>query len=407
MIALKLGTGVQAVLVAAGLAAATPSSTYTQGDLDRRIRDNQARLDSIRREREALQTELENLRGRARDITSEIRNIEQQKNLTNRVVNELDRQMASMTSQLDTITMDLLLAQDALAETNAVLERRLTQIYKRGTLWTFQVLLAAETFGDLLSRYKYLQLVSRQDRALSHEIEDLRHRITVQRQQHLRAQNTLAQQRELRRVEFQRIVILEQRRQNTLRQTRAAERTTASRLDSLAVASEALGTLLTALENERRRAIARGDRTNVAGSISESDLGTLEWPVAGDVLYRFGRAPGPDGTSIRREGIGIAAQLGTPVKAVADGLVQRAGLFGTWGPTVIIEHGNGFYTTYHYLSRFDVAEGQYVTAGQVIARSGGANSDVGPHIEFQIRQAPRGTNNPIALDPENWLRRRR
>jgi len=404
---LKLGIGIQALLVTAGLVTAIPCITHAQGDLDRRIRDNQARLDSIRREREALQTELENLRGRARDITSEIRNIEQQKNLTNRVVNELDRQMSSMTSQLDTITMDLMLAQDALAETNAVLDRRLTQIYKRGTLWTFQVLLVAESFGDLLSRYKYLQLVSQQDRALSHEIEDLRDRIRVQRHQQLSAQTTLAQQSELRREELQRIVILEQRRQNTLRQTRASELTTASRLDSLAVASEALNTLLTALEDERRRAVARGDRTNIAGSISESDLGTLEWPVEGTVVYRFGRAPGPDGTNIRREGIGIAAQLGTPVKAVASGLVQRAGLFGTWGPTVIIEHGNGFYTTYHYLSRFEVAEGQYVTAGQVIARSGGANSDVGPHIEFQIRQSPGSTNNPIALDPENWLRRRR
>jgi len=394
-------------IVAIGVVVAIPSSASGQGNLDRRIRDNQLRLDSIRREREALQTELENLRGRARDITSEIRNIEQQKSLTNRVVNELDRQMASMTSQLDTITMDLMLAQDAFAETNAVLDRRLTQIYKRGTLWTFQVLLVAESFGDLLSRYKYLQLVSRQDRALSHEIEDLRDRITVQRQQQLSAQTSLAQQSELRREELQRIVILEQRRQNTLRQTRASERTTASRLDSLAAASEALNTLLTALEDERRRAIARGDRTNVAGSISESDLGTLDWPVEGEVVYRFGRAPGPDGTNIRREGIGIAAQLGTPVKAVASGLVQRAGLFGTWGPTVIIEHGNGFYTTYHYLSRFEVAEGQYVTAGQVIALSGGSNSDVGPHIEFQIRQSPGSTNNPIALDPENWLRRRR
>lgn len=393
-------------VVAACLGVAADQA-HAQGDLDRRIRDNQARLDSIRRERQDLEDELQALRGRARDITSEIRNIERQKNLTNRVVNELDRQMASMTSQLDTITMDLMLAQDALVEADAVLERRLAQIYKRGPLWAFQVLLAAESFGDLLSRYKYLHLISRQDRALSHEIEVLRDRISAQRQQHVSAQNTLAQQRELRGEELQRFVRLERQRQNTLQQTRASERAAASRLDSLAAAAVALNTLLTQLEDERRRAVARGERTDLAGSIRERDLGTLEWPLEGSLLYRFGRAPGPDGTDILYEGIGIQAAPGTPVRAVASGVVALAGLFGTYGPTIILDHGNGFRTVYLYLSRFDVALGQTVTAGQVIGRSGGVTSDHGPHIEFQIRQAPGGSSEPIALDPENWLRKRR
>ena len=395
------------LILGAAVLGATADQVYGQGDLDRRIRSNQARLDSIRRERQELENELQALRGRARDITSEIRNIEQQKNLTNRVVNELDRQMASMTSQLDTITMDLLLAQDALVETDAVLERRLAQIYKRGPLWAFQVLLAAESFGDLVSRYKYLHLVSRQDRALSHEIEDLRDRISVQRQQHVSAQNALAQQRELRGEELQRFVRLERQRQNTLQQTRASERAAASRLDSLAAAAGALNTLLTQLEDERRRAVARGDRTDVAGTIGDRDLGTLEWPLEGDLVYRFGRAPGPSGTDILYEGIGIQAEPGTPVRAVATGVVALAGLFGTYGPTIILDHGNGFRTVYLYLSRFDVALGQAVTAGEIIGRSGGATSDHGPHIEFQIRQAPGGSSEPVALDPENWLRKRR
>ena len=146
-------------IVAGSCLLCVPTETQAQQNIDRRIRDNRARLDSIRQERESLENELERLRGRARDITGEIRNIEQQRDVTARVVNELDRQMASMTSQLDTVTMDLMLAQDALAETHAVLERRLTEIYKRGPLYAFQVVLAAESFGDLLSRYKYLYLV--------------------------------------------------------------------------------------------------------------------------------------------------------------------------------------------------------------------------------------------------------
>lgn len=392
----RVAVALAAVCLLIGVAPA-----HTQGDLDRRIRANQLRLDSIRRQREMLEDELGRLRGQLRDITTEIRNIEQQKGLTSRVVNELDRQMLSMTSQLDTATINLMLAQDALVETNAVLRRRLVEIYKRGPLWAFEVLLAAESFGDLLSRYKYLELVTRQDRELVSAIENLRDRITVQRHEQLAAQNAIAEQRRQRGQELQRFEILERQRQNALRQTRASQQAAVSRVDSLSAAEAALGNLLAALEEERRRAIARGARTDIAGSITEADLGTLQWPVDGPVLYGFGRAPGPDGTSIRYEGVGIGAELGTPVRAVATGYVEHADLLGTWGPSIILDHGNNFRTLYLYLSRFDVAEGATVVAGQVIGRSGGARSDAGPHIEFQIRQSVAG--RPLALDPENWL----
>ena len=375
---------------------------HGQAELDRRIRANQARLDSIRREREQLEAELERLRGRARDITSEISLIERQKTITSRVVNELDRQMAAMTSQVDTITMDLMLAQDALAETNAVLQRRLAQIYKRGPLWAFQVLLAAESFGDLLSRYKYLHLISRQDRAMVAEMEELHDRITEQRRQQVSARNAIELQRAERSDELDRYVRLEQRRQNTLRQMQASQRAAASRIDSLAAAEERLNDIINALENERRRAIARGDRPDAAGTITETDVGSLPWPVDGEVIYQWGRETQPDATSIRRHGIGIAVPEGTPVRAVAGGSVEDARGLGTYGPSIIIDHGGGFYTLYLYLSGFEVRPGDQVIAGQVIGQSGGRTSDEGPHIEFQIRG-----RGGIALDPESWLGRRR
>ena len=387
-------------IVAAMWLVASPDDAFAQQNLDRRIRENRARLDSIRRERESLENELDRLRSRARDLTSEIRNIERQRDVTARVVNELDRQMASMTSQLDTVTMDLMLAQDALAETHAVLNRRLTEIYKRGPLYAFQVMLAAESFGDLLSRYKYLYLVSRQDRALVQEVEELAERIEVQRRQHVSVRNELSQQLDDRGTELRRYQNLERQRQNTLRQTRQSTAATASRLDSLERAEEQLASIINSLEDARARAIARGDRTE--GTISTDDLGGLDWPVdRGNVLYEFGRYPGPDGTTLRRLGIGIGVPVGTPVRAVATGTVESATALLTWGPTVILNHGGGYYTLYLYLSGFDVQQGQLVSAGQVIGRSGGARSDEGPHIEFQIREGR------LTLDPWHWLRPRR
>jgi septal ring factor EnvC (AmiA/AmiB activator) len=369
-------------------------------DIGRQIRDNRDRLESIRQERATLESELSRLRTRVHTITGELENIERQKTVTSRIVNELDRQIVTMNAQLDTVTLDLLLAQDALAETRAVLQTRLVQIYKRGPLWIFQVLLAAESFGDLVSRYKYLYLVSRQDRALVGEVEELRDRVGQQREHLMAIGGELSARRNERGQELDRFVTLEQRRQRALRDTRASQQAATTRLDSLARDEERLVGIIAELEEARRRALARGAPTDA--TVTEGDLGTLEWPADGDLLYRFGVAQGPDNTRVRRQGVGIRVPVGTPVYAVAGGVVQLAGLMGTYGPSVLLDHGGGYYTLYLYLSRFTVRNGEWVEAGDAVGESGGEASDVGPHVEFQIRG-----QGGIALNPELWLKRRR
>lgn len=381
--------------------AACSAPARAQESVDRQIRANQARLEAIREERDRLRTELERLRGRVHSIAGELDNIERQKNATGRLVNELDRQVRSLGGTLDTVTLDLALTQDALAEKRAVLHRRLADIYKRGPLWTFQVLLAAESFGDLLSRYKYLYLVSRQDQALLGAVEELRDRIAAQRRQLLSVRGELAGRREERGRELTRYVSLERERERSLRQTRASEREAAARLDSLTRDERRLNELIASLERARRAAVT-GAGAAAAPSISSDDLGRLDWPVDGEILYRFGQYRLPNNTVVRQNGIGIQVPVGTPVRAVAAGTVNMAGPLGTYGPTVIIDHGGGFYTLYLYLSRVEVRAQQRVARGEVVGRSGGEASDHGPHVEFQIRG-----EGAIALDPLNWLRARR
>lgn len=373
-------------------------------NLGREIREHRERLDSIRDARSQLEASLEQLRGQMYTLTGELQNIERQKTATERIVNELDRQIGFLNAQIDTVTLELLLAQDAYAERQAVLERRLTDIYKRGRLWPFQVLLAAESFGDLLSRYKYLSQVSRQDRALVEEVEELRDRVQGRREQLVDLRTELEGRRDDRGDELGRYTALEQQRQRALRTARAAQQAATTRLDSLTRAEEQLTSLLASLEEARRRALARGEPVVVDPTISEDQLGRLDWPAEGPVLYRFGRAAGPDGTVIRRHGIGIRVPVGTPVTAVAAGSVVQAGFMDTYGLVVILDHGGGYYTLYLYLSQLEVRTGQFVARGELVGRSGGQNSDEGPHLEFQIRS---GEGTAIALDPENWLRRRR
>jgi murein DD-endopeptidase MepM/ murein hydrolase activator NlpD len=104
---------------------------------------------------------------------------------------------------------------------------------------------------------------------------------------------------------------------------------------------------------------------------------------------------------IRHNGIGIAAPAGTPVRAVEGGSVALVERISTYGLSVIVAHGDGYYSLYMQLASASVRKGDTVAKAQVVGTVGGQNSDYGPHLQFQIRG-----ENEVALDPAEWLRRR-
>ena len=367
------------------------------------LEQSRRRLEEIRRERDRLQEQQQRLQGQVHDVNDELHNFERQRESTQKIVDEIERQIGGLSSRLDRASAELILAEDNLAERRAVLQRRLVDIYKRGPLYTFQALLAAESFGDLLSRYKYLYLTSSQDRALVGDVEKLRNRVVDQRDDLLDVRKQLDRTREEREAEYTKYTELAQARARRLSQLRRSERSTGRRLDSLQRDEARLNNVLAALERARRDEASRGLRgaTPLPGSITTADLGRLDWPVEGAVVYRFGRDTLPSGGIIRWNGVGIAAGMGTPVKSVEAGKVRLVGQFGTYGLTVVLEHGNGYYSVYSHLQSASVELAATVTRGQEIGRVGGENSDYGPHLHFEIRG-----ENQVALDPTEWLRKR-
>lgn len=377
-----------------------PTITSAQTDLE----DSKRRLEEIRAERDRLEQQQRRLQGQVHDVNDELTNLERQRESTHRIVTEIERQIGGLASQLDRSSAELILAQDNLAERRAVLERRLVDIYKRGNLHTFQVLLAAEGFGDLLSRYKYLYLTSQQDRTLVTDVEKLRNRVVTQRNNILSVRSELDRRRDEREAEFSKYSALASEGTRRLQTLQRSARSTERRLTALQKDESRLNGLLASLERTRREELARGalrGAVSTPGSITTADLGKLNWPVEGAIVYKFGRDTLPSGGIIRWNGVGIAAAVGTPVKAVEAGKARLVGQFGTYGLTVVVEHGNGYYSVYSHLESAAVKLGAAISKGGIIGTVGGQNSDYGPHLHFEIRG-----ENQIALDPATWLRRR-
>nr|WP_269438243.1 M23 family metallopeptidase [Phosphitispora fastidiosa] len=117
-----------------------------------------------------------------------------------------------------------------------------------------------------------------------------------------------------------------------------------------------------------------------------------DWPVNGVVSSPFGMRNGR-----MHEGTDIAAELGSPIKAVAGGKVVFSGNRGDYGKAVIIDHGNGFRSLYGHAAILEVSAGDRVSQGDVIARVGSTGRSTGPHLHLELLY--RGTPQ----NPERYL----
>jgi murein hydrolase activator len=364
-----------------------------------RIRAQREELDRIRRERAELESRMSNLQGNVHELREEVANLDRQREATERVIQTLDRQLAAITKEVDETTARTQSAERELNDRRTRLERRLVEIYKRGPLYSAEALLTARSFGELLARYKYLHELATHDRALVTRVQTLRDQVVRQRADLVRLRSAVEENRMDKQLEEDRLARLRGERTTNLQQAQMSAQQILDRLAALRASESRLTNVIASIETERRRTAAtRPNAPRETSTLRTSDLGRLDWPVDGAVLYRFGRVVNPNNTTTRWNGIGIAAPAGTAVRSVAPGNVVSVGQLGTYGLTVIVQHGAGDYSVYASLAGASVRTGAAIRKGDLIGTVGVSDPDLRPHLHFEIR--PQGR----AVDPESWLR---
>ncbi|MDZ7281644.1 peptidoglycan DD-metalloendopeptidase family protein [Sphingomonas sanguinis] len=120
------------------------------------------------------------------------------------------------------------------------------------------------------------------------------------------------------------------------------------------------------------------------------------WPVDGRVVKRFGAGSSGE----RNDGIKIAAPVGTPIKATADGVVAYVGDgIAALGGLVIVKHGDGWTSVYGHASKLMVQRGQSVKRGQTLALSGQTGFADRPELHFELRRG-RTPVDPLSQLPK-------
>jgi septal ring factor EnvC (AmiA/AmiB activator) len=397
---------VRRLLVAASLIALGAAPALAQ-DQSSRLRAQQDTLMRLRREREQLERRAAELQNSIHDLSEEVSNLKGRAEATSRIVKALDSQLEMINGEVASATRDVSITQRDLSQKRAALHERLVDIYKRGPLFTTQVLLSARSFGELVARYKYLHLLALHDRALVRRVEELHQQVRKDQDRLVALQNAVETNRDDKAREEAQLRELEHDRGANLARTQREVQLTEARLARIRATESQLTNTISVFDTERRRAeAARPTVARSSSSIKTSDYGRLDWPVDGPLIYTIGKAQTASNTTIRWNGVGIRANVGTAVVAVAAGKVVSAAPLGTYGLTVIIDHGGGDYSIYGSLSRADVRQGQQVAKGQQIGGVGISDPEYPPHLHFEIRHGgPDG--RPASVDPATWLRDQR
>ncbi len=394
-------TIVACTLAACVLGAATRRAQGVEDSLqvyEKRIETQEQQLGQLRRKIKDLRQRDKKLRAEEVGTLKQLKILDQDVSLTTDLLRELDAKQSRLEAQLDGIRAEHARAGEILAQRQAKLARTLRAMYVNGSANAAEVLLRTSNLREALTRFKYLGMLARNNERLFLEV----------RQQEIYLASTQAELTEsLSAISATTSETQEERRRLT--ENRQARRTTLDRvrdersehqkmIEDLASTESKLQGLLSQLQARHEALLSQGTG-QVFRDVDFSQLrGRMPWPVLGRVISTFGpQKHAKYATVTFNSGIDIAARVGESVRAVAAGRVEYVSWLDGYGRTVIVNHGEGFYTVYAHLSEVLVIEKQGVDPGHLLARVGDTGSLDGPKLHFEVR------DKAEAVDPLRWL----
>lgn len=222
------------------------------------------------------------------------------------------------------------------------------------------------------------------------------------------ARQSLTRMQEVREELEQETLALEQLRARELAEFQRIEGFRASRtqaVERLRVLITGRGQELQTLQANERELIALLERLKRHTAVEpvfgdappfESLRGKLPWPAPGPIVDPFGVPK--KGGKLRTQGVTIAAEEGTDVRAVGSGRVVFADWFRNLGLLLIIDHGGGFMSLYGHNEQLLKKQGDTVHAGDVISRVGDTGGQDRTGLYFELR------NSGDPVDPTQWCR---
>lgn len=351
----------------------------------------------------------------------------------------LEQQLAEKETEISDTRQELAQAQADAARQSKEMKTRIRFMYENGGKSYLEFLLESDGIADFLNRAEYIAEITSYDRRMLEK-----YKATVYQVEHLgdtleQERTELAAMREEVQDQQEAVGALITEKQVQLSQI-GGELSDAQKLaqdyeNEILAQNEIIAEIQKAeearrqeearrAEEEARRAEEERNRQEEEGNQEEGEEnqeqggssqeeegnqnpeptfgGVFQWPcpASSRITSDYGEREDPMGGAnvTFHKGIDIGAPSGSDIVAAADGTVVISRYSNTAGNYISINHGNGVYSVYMHCSSLLVGVGEYVTAGQVIAKVGSTGNSTGPHLHFGV------TENGSYVNPWNYLK---
>lgn len=348
-------------------------------DLNKKLKNIDSEIDNIQGELSEKKTGLSNINKQILNLNSEIGKKEA-------IIVEVQTNLKDTKKKIKDNNKEIKNIQKNIEINKEKLGKRVKAMSKVNEMYYVRILLGSEDIKDFISTVNTMKKISNQDKKDIDNLKIQKNKLSKKLKEFSELEKNLSGLEKEYKLQNQ-ALIAKKEEQSMNMKALESDIKSLEELENLKIAeSKALN------EQIKQMAINNG----YSGSYS----GVMAWPTS-----PRGEVTSPYGTRIHpilkkpmfHSGVDIGVGMGSPVLSASDGKVIFSGEKGTYGRTVIIDHGSSITTLYAHCSALYVNEGQNVKRGEKIAAVGSTGRSTGPHLHFEVRK------NGITTNPLDYI----
>lgn len=369
---------------------------------DEKLRNNRQNLDRVREEIELLKRDISKTNIKSSSTLDQIKNIEKELALLSKAEQLLRKENNLLKQKIMGLQNELAMSKHHLRELQDHYIHRVVYDYKYGRIQNLELLFDSGSINQALIRYKYLKYFAEQETRLVNKIKYQIEEIQYMEQSLTESLNHQQKTLKEKELEHEKYVAKKKAKQSLIKKLKWTLADQQKKLQQAEEEYKKLYQLIVNLERQRKLRESKDvSQENYSFNLKDfkKNKGKLPWPVKGSLLHTYGKQRDPiSKTTINNTGIDIKAKSGTEVYCVFWGIVSMITNLSGYGNTVILDHGEGYYTVYSHLDEIFVDTDDLVTTGKVIGLVGDSGSLEGSKLHFALFANQKPEN------PQQWLR---
>lgn len=301
---------------------------------------------------------------------------------------EIEQQIQLIESAITSLDEAIALAEEECEHQEALLKERLRIMYKKtNTVSKLEELFKSNTWNELFIRIRLMNQVSEYDKMLLKSVRDKKEEIEQLKEQRQYEIDNCVEQAKLCAQQIQDLEVSRASLESSIKKDQQTKQQYEKEQDYLIKQSQEIEQLIKNMQSQ--------------GNLKWG--GKMVWPMPTNksIASKYGNRLHPIHKVWKMHtGVDIGAKWNEAIVAAADGIVIYAGTRGGYGNCIILDHGSGITTLYAHINNRGilVKNGQFVSAGQTIAKAGSTGVSTGPHLHFEVRK------NGATQDPLDYVR---